>query len=509
MRRTPQADAGQLRRLAAIDLGSNSFHLLVANYENDQLQVVAKLGEKVQLAAGIDDNGNLSEDAMQRALDCLTRFVTYIEDIASPDLRIVGTNALRVAYNSHVLIERAEALLGHEIEIIAGREEARLIYLGAAHALADVYGKRLIVDIGGGSTELIIGERFEPLALESLHMGCVTYTRRFFGEGNITEKHFRQAELAALSELANIRRPYLELGWSDPIGSSGTVKAIASILNASGDSPEGLIRVDGLRALRDRVIKQKRLDKVAMEGLKEDRARVFPAGLAILCAIFEAFDLTYMRYSDGALRDGVLYDVVGRNTPEDSRLKTLYGLQRRYSVDTRQAANVASSAATAFDQVREAWQLGDVQHQFLTWGAWLHELGLAVSHSKFHRHGAYLIENSDLPGFSRPEQRALAFLALAHRRKFPHKELATQPASIRLRYARLSRLLRLAVIFNHSRPEQPIRDFTLHVEGEALHLSLSEELAERTLLLDDLRQERRYQKAAGFVLEVSQLAEAV
>lgn len=503
------ARALQPRRLAAIDLGSNSFHLLVANYQDGQLQVVAKLGEKVQLAAGLDDDGMLSEDAMQRALACLAQFAPFIEDIAPRHLRVVGTNALRAAHNSQALIERAEALLGHEIEIIAGREEARLIYLGAAHALADVHGKRLIVDIGGGSTELIIGENFEPLALESLHMGCVVYTQRFFVDGEITEQRFRRAELAALSELANIRRHYLALGWADPVGSSGTIKAVAAVLAANGDSPDELIHRDGLQALRKQLIKCKQLDKVALQGLKEDRAKVFPAGVAILCAIFEAFDLTSMRYSDGALREGVLYDLAGRNTAEDSRLQTLAGLGRRYGIETRQAENVAASATLAFEQVRDAWQLDDEQGQFLVWAAQLHEIGLAISHSQFHRHGAYLLEHSDLPGFSRPEQRALAFLVRAHRRKFPSKELESLPAGLRQRHSQLARLLRLAVILNHSRPEQPIRDFCLRADGDDLYLSLPEALAEHALLIDDLCQESDYQRAAGYRLEIDRAMASV
>ena len=493
------------RRLAAIDLGSNSFHLLVANYYEDQLQVVAKQGEKVQLAAGLDENDNLGEDAIQRALDCLARFAPFIADVPSRNLRIVGTNALRNATNSEALIHRAEALLGHEIEIIAGREEARLIYLGAAHALADVHGKRLIVDIGGGSTEFIIGERFEPLALESLHMGCVAYTKHYFGDGEITEKRFRQAELAALSELANIRRTYLELGWSDPVGSSGTIKAVAAVLAANGDSPDGLIHREGLLKLRKQLIKAKHLDKVAMEGLKADRARVFPAGVAILCAIFEAFDLDYMRYSDGALREGVLYDLAGRNTPEDSRLQALGTLQRRFGIETRQADNVDASVRRAFEQVCHTWQLDTEQQQFLSWAAQIHEVGLAVSHSQFHRHGAYLLEHADLPGFSRPEQKSLAFLVRAHRRKFPLKELEALPESLRERYSRLARLLRLAVILNHSRPEHAVVDFTLVANGDALRLVLPDSLAEHSLLINDLQQEVALQQAAGFALELEPL----
>lgn len=489
------------RRLAAIDLGSNSFHLLVANQVGGDLQVVAKQGEKVQLAAGLDDDDILDEAAMERALACLERFAPYLSDLDAGDVRIVGTNALRAAHNRQTLIDRAEALIGHPIEIIAGREEARLIYLGAAHALAEVHGRRLIVDIGGGSTEFIIGERFEPLALESLHMGCVAYTQRFFHDGTITERRFRDAELAALSELANIRRPYQALGWQDPVGSSGTIKAIAAVQAAYGDGPEDIVTRQGLMALRRRLVKCKRLDKVNMTGLKSDRARVFPAGVAILCATFEAFDLERMRYSDGALRDGVLYDLLGRNTAEDSRASALLTLRRRFDVDMRQASNVRTTAEHLCAHIADVWPLSQEQRQFLFWAAELHEIGLAISHSQFHRHGAYLLENSDLAGFSRPEQQALAFLVRAHRRKFPGKELDALPTASRPTYARLARLLRLAVALNHSRPEQPALDVRLEADGETLCVYL-DQASDQPLLMADLDQEARYQRNAGFELVI-------
>jgi exopolyphosphatase / guanosine-5'-triphosphate,3'-diphosphate pyrophosphatase len=489
------------RRLAAIDLGSNSFHLLVANYRDERLQVVARLGEKVQLAAGLDDEGLLDETTVQRALDCLARFAPFVEDIGPGHLRVVGTNALRDAANSQALIDRAEALLGCPIEIIAGREEARLIYLGAAHALAEE-GRRLIIDIGGGSTEFIIGERFEPVALESLRMGCVTFTRRFFAGGEITEKRMRRAELAALSELANIRRQYRELGWEDPVGSSGTIKAAAAVIHAAGEGPEGVVTREGLAALRERLIKCRQLDRVSMEGLKPDRAKVFPAGIAVLGAAFEAFGLERMRYADGALREGVLYDMVGRNGPEDSRLKSLANLERCYGVDTRQAANVAATAVALLDQVRDAWALDDDLARFLAWGARLHEIGLAISHSQFHRHGAYLLEHSDLAGFSRPEQRLLAFLVRAHRRKFPLREWQALPASSQPSHGRLARLLRLAVLLNHSRPEQPPGTPRLTADGETLRLQLPTG-DDPMLLVTDLEQESAYQQAAGFGLELT------
>ncbi|WP_163558093.1 exopolyphosphatase [Halomonas sp. NO4] len=494
---SPAARPG-LTRLAAIDLGSNSFHLLVANAVDGRLQVVARRGEKVQLAAGLDETGNLDAAALDRAMACLSRFAPFVSDIVPGNLRVVGTNALRDAANSEALIERAEALLGCRVEIIAGREEARLIYLGAAHSLAE-NGRRLIVDIGGGSTEFIIGERFEPLALESLQLGCVTYTRRFFADGAITEKAFHRAELAAHSELANILRPYRELGWEDPVGSSGTIKAAAAVIAAAGDAPEGVITRHGLDRLRQRLVQHKRVEKLDLTGLKADRARVFPAGVAILRAIFTAFELESMRYADGALREGVLYDMVGRNSPEDTRLKTLEALEQRYGVDPRQARHVAATATALLAQVRHTWALDDDQARFLAWAARLHEIGQAISHSQFHRHGAYLLEYSDLAGFSRLEQRRLAFLVRAHRRKFPVKEWQALPAAEQAALGRLARLLRLAVLLNHARPEQPPAVPVLSAEGEALHLC-HDAAEDPSLLHTDLEQEAEYQAAAGFTL---------
>ncbi|MBP5981569.1 MAG: exopolyphosphatase [Halomonas sp.] len=491
------------QRLAAIDLGSNSFHLLVANYQNERLQVVARLGEKVQLAAGLDEDGKLNEAAMQRALDCLGRFAPFLSDIESANLRIVGTNALRDAHNSQAFIERAEAQLGHSIEVIAGREEARLIYLGAAHALAE-NGRRLIVDIGGGSTEFIIGEKFEPKALESLRMGCITFTSRFFPDGELSEKRMRRAELAALSELAHIQRPYQRLGWEDPVGSSGTIKAAASVLIAYGDTPnEGVITCSGLKKLRERLIKCKHLDKVELDGLKPDRARVFPAGIAILSAIFEAFDLSQMRFADGALREGVLYDMAGRNSAEDTRSRTLEALQRIYDVDSRQADNVADTALRLFEQVQGAWSLTQEHRHYLQWASYVHEIGLAISHSQFHRHGAYLLEHSDLAGFSRPEQHQLAFLVRAHRRKFPLKEWQALPKAQQAHSAKLAQLLRLAVLLNHSRPESapPLPSISADEQGLTLTLPASEE---PTLFSTDIEQEQTNLQTAGLTLNVIQ-----
>ncbi|RKR04429.1 Ppx/GppA phosphatase [Kushneria sinocarnis] len=490
------------RRLAAVDLGSNSFHLLIADHVDGRLRVLDRRSDKVQLAAGLDDEGYLGEDAIERALACLERFSTLLSGIAARDMRIVGTNALRSAVNSEHFIERAQQQLGHAIEIIAGREEARLIYLGAAHALAEVHGRRLIVDIGGGSTELIIGEDFDPLALESLAMGCVSYTRRFFGDGRISERSMRRAEREALSELGNIQQPYRRLGWEDPIGTSGTIKAIAAVIEADDPGSRGMITRAGIDRLRQRLIECGSLDRIRMKGLKDDRARIFPAGVAILGAIFEALDIDRMRYASGALRDGVLLDFIGRDTPHDSRRLSVAQLESRFSIDGRQADNVARTLEQLFGQVRTAWGLSDEQATFLHWGARLHELGLTIAHSHFHKHGAYLVEHSDLAGFSTPEQRLLAWLVRAHRRRFPSRELDRFPGSERSRAARLARLLRLAVVLNHGRPDAPPAPVTLTADGDRLLLTL-EAGRHSSLVIDDLGREQAFQQSAGFDLEVT------
>ncbi|MFD2192138.1 exopolyphosphatase [Pistricoccus aurantiacus] len=511
-RPTPFLETPGLQRephlLAAIDLGSNSFHLLVAHDLEGRLQVITKRGEKVQLGSGLDEEGRLSDDAIQRALDCLAHFAPCLEGVPMDRVRIVGTNALRNAVNSQALIEPAEALLGHPIEIIAGREEARLIYLGVAHDVAETEERRLIVDIGGGSTEYIIGEGFKPLALESLDMGCVSYTRQFFDNGTsggeINAKRFRQAELSALSELAPIRPRYRALGWQDPIGASGSIKAIGAVLAASGECPEGIIEREGLEALRERLIVCGRLDRVEMAGLKADRANILPAGVAILGAIFEAFELEHMRYSDGALREGVLYDLLKRSAAETPHPAILDKLRKRYGIDGSQGDNVAACARHCLDQVQDSWRIPDEAKQLLWWAAQLHEIGQAISYHRFHRHGQYLLTHSDLSGFSLPQQRAMAFLVRAHRRRFPLQDYQALPDRERRLLGRLARLLRLAAIFHHSRPARSVSAFRLACdENDALQLTLSTELAAQALLIHDLEREIAYQDAAGFRLSVN------
>lgn len=440
--------------LAAVDLGSNSFHLAVARLDHGQLRLVTTLSEKVQLATGLDDKERLTEEAQERALACLARFAQHLQGVEPRHLRVVGTNALRVARNARAFAGRAEKILRHPLEIIAGREEARLIYVGVSQTLAG-QGRRLVVDIGGGSTEFIIGEGHEALATESLHMGCVSYTLRFFADGSISARSLDRAVTAARQEVLGLKQQYQELGWIQAVGSSGTIKAVQQVQLQMGlAGPDGRITRKGLEVIRREVLKCSHVREISLPGLKDDRKAVLPAGLAILAGVFDELDLDNMEYSDGALREGVLYDMLGRFRDEDIRESSINAMQLRYRADTAQATRVEASAAHLFRQVAGALVLSEEEGQLLGWAARVHEIGNAISHSGFHRHGAYLLRHSDMPGFSRQVQEHLALLVGNHRRKLKAEQYNEIMEAGGLTLLRLCALLRLAVLLHHSRSRE-------------------------------------------------------
>lgn len=476
--------------LAAIDMGSNSFHLAVARLDHGEVRKVASMSEKVQLAAGLDERNYLSESAMQRGLDCLSRFVARLDAVPPSRLRIVATNALRQAENSQVFIERAMQILPKPIEIIAGREEARLIYLGVSQTMAD-QGRRLVVDIGGGSTEFIIGEAFEPLHTESLQMGCVAYSQAFFADGVITSQAFERAMAAARKEVMAIAATYRETGWDNVVGSSGTIKAARQILLSQGwsDEQERLTR-RGLLKLRDQLLKYDHVDAIAFEGLRDDRKAVLPAGLAILLAVFEALDIQQMSYSDGALREGVMYDLLGRFRHEDVRDRSVQAMMARYYVDVRQSERVVQMARQLFEQVRVDLALDDEDGDLLRRAAYLHEIGLAISHGGYHRHGAYLLQHSDVPGFSQVDQARLSLLVGQHRRKLREDARAQVMRSGGLRLQALCLLLRLAVLLHHSRSDQQLPPVQLSTSGaDQWQLKITGTATDWPLLVADLQDE--------------------
>ncbi len=488
--------------LAAIDLGSNSFHMKIARIESTgRLRTVDRMREMVQLASGLDEHNVLSDETIERALGCLQRFGQRLSDVPGHNVRAVGTNTLRKARNSNEFRRQAEAVLNHQVEVISGYEEARLVYLGVAHSIQTDAQKSLVIDIGGGSTELIVGTGFTPLQKQSLYMGCVNTSRKFFADGRITKKRMREAEISALRELEWLRMDYRSAGWEQAIGSSGTIRAISNIIRQQGWH-EHMITAEALDKLSALLIELGDSKKINMDGIEPLRASVLPGGVAILKAAFSSLAISEMSVSDGALREGLLYDMLGRISDADVRNDTVVDLGERYHVGKLQAERVQACAQNLHQQVAKSWRLRDSYYEkLLTWAAHLHEIGLDISHAQYHRHGAYLIQHADLRGFSRQEQTALAALVRSHRRKF-NKDLfeAMQEKTAR-KVKRLTVLLRLAVLLNRSRSDEARPEPTLSVDEASLLLQFPPGwLEEHPLTEADLKQESGYLKSAGFKL---------
>ena len=486
--------------VASVDLGSNSFHLIVCRVQEGQLVMVDRLREMVRLAAGIDAEKNLSEEAQTRALDCLTRFGQRLRDLPHYAVRAVGTNTLRSAHNAHDFIEQAEARLGHPIEIISGVEEARLIYLGVAQSLASDHSRRLVIDIGGGSTELIIGEDFTTQYLESLHMGCVSMSQRFFTDGSISNKMLRHAEIAAQLELEPVSRRFHKKNWQVALGASGTIRAIDKVVHAAGWADHGITLVS-LEKLVSAMQEAGHINNLKLTGLDSERAPVFPGGAMILYAAFKTLGIDVMRVSDGALREGLIHDLLGRIHHEDIRTKSANAMAQRYHVDMEQAARVQATARHCLELASTSWKLDlDEYSQWLDWAATLHEIGLDISHSQYQKHGAYIIEHADLAGFSKQEQKFLAYLIISHRRKFQNKLSKTLPAHWQKAAPRLAILLRLAVLLNRSRM-QSTAEFVLSVKGKTVDITFPPDwLGSHPLTQADLEQECQHLKFAGYEL---------
>lgn len=490
--------------LAAIDLGSNSFHLAIARLDHGEVRRIDSLSEKVQLGAGFDKDKNLTLEAQARALACLARFAQRLQAIPLRYLRIVATNALRQANNSAQFIEQAEHILKKRIEIVAGREEARLIYLGVSHTLAEE-GRRLVVDIGGGSTEFIIGENFEPLATESLQMGCVAYTQRFFADGHISAKALDKAIMAARQEVMAIANAYRNLGWHSVVGSSGTIKATRQILAQNGwASDEGFITKEGLAKVREVVLACKHVSELNVVGLKDDRRAILPAGYAIIQAVFDELNLETMNYSDGALREGVLYDMLGRFSHEDIRDRSANALMARYHVDTAQARRVAQTAENFYQQLHSSLTIDEEDEDLLRRAALLHEIGLAISHSSYHKHGAYLLQYSDVAGFSQAEQERLALLVACHRRKIRNEQKVQLMSKGGTSLFNVAVILRLAALVHHSRSPMPLPDLKISSDGLHFIMQFPEGwLASHPLTAADIDEEKDYLSAWDISLVAS------
>ncbi len=478
--------------VAAIDLGSNSFHMIVARMDGQGgFTMLDQMKEMVRLRGGLSKEGRLSEEKQLEALACLRRFGDRIKHFLPENVRIAGTNTLRSMKDSHAFLDQANAALGHEIEIISGHEEARIVYLGVSHTLSNDFGKQLVIDIGGGSTEFIIGKEFEPIDLESLNMGSVSATQRFFANGKLTENNWKQANTALRLEIMPIQSAFCTGHWERAIGSSGTIKATRKIIQELQLEKFG-ISLYALHQIRDRLIAAKTIDNIHLAGLVTERIPVYAGGLAVLIAVFEALKIKSMTVSDGALREGLLYDLMGRIQHEDVRSRSVEELVQRFNIDNDQAQRVKQTAVYLFSQVYKAWDLPKKSQTLLAWAADLHEIGMSITHSKYHLHGAYILDYVDMSGFSRKEQHWLSVMVQTHRRKLKYDVFDGLPRAEKRIVKRLSILLRLSVLLHRSRIAQEI---LIKATASSAYLKLScnkEVLATRQLLLADLEREKEW-----------------
>ena len=453
--------------LAAVDLGSNSFRLSIGRVieQNGAKHIyqIDRLKETVRLAAGLNPDKTLSDEAIERAIEVLERFGERLRSFHPERVRAVATNTFRVARNVADFLPRAEAALGFPIEVIAGREEARLIYTGVSHTLPNTDEKRLVIDIGGGSTEVIIGKGDEPVLMSSLYMGCVSFSRRFFPDGYVDAHNMNMAEVAARREIEVITKPYRKMGWDAAYGSSGTAKALYAILTEGNLSSDGITR-DGLKKLKNKIIRSGQVVPQELPGIKIERAEVLLGGLAIMTAFFDEMRIDRMKTGDGALRLGVLVDLAGREQAHDRRDESVSAFMKRYHVDIKQASRVKRIALAFFDVLLPDRPAADELRHTLSWACDLHEVGMSIALNGYHKHSAYILNNADMPGFSRLDQSQLALLALAHTGKLNKVE-----GSVKRREDWIAILcLRLAVLLCRRRQDLQSVPLRVSVKGNSI-----------------------------------------
>jgi exopolyphosphatase/guanosine-5'-triphosphate,3'-diphosphate pyrophosphatase len=498
-------ETAQPEIIAAVDLGSNSFHMIVGELRHGQLAILDRIRETVRLAEGLSDRGDISPDARQRAIDCLSRFGERLREMNADSVRAAGTSTIRRAHEDRTFMVEAESALGHPIEIISGIEEARLIYNGVTHSLPPTEGLRLVMDIGGGSTELILGQAANPKALESTHMGCVSMTERFFPGGMISRAGFNKARLAAQLELRPVKAFFRGAEGVEAIGTSGTIRSTEAVARELGISESGLT-LDVVEQLIEKVLEFDSVSDIELRGLSDRRAQVWPGGLSILAELMHVLNIDELQVSDGALREGLLYDLLGRLQHEDARERTVRAMEARYQVDEQQAGRVAHTASELYVQCEKDWDISSrIAGNALDWAARLHEIGLDISHDGYQRHGAYIAEHADMPGFPRAEQRLLALLIGGQRHRINRSSLEALPDSWQETGLRLLMLLRLAVLLNRSRKETEHPPLALQVSDATMSIRFDADwLAENPLTIADLDREKDFLSQVGYELQVHQ-----
>lgn len=489
--------------LAAVDLGSNSFHMVVMRQSDAGLQVVDRVREPVRLAAGLRADKSLTAETRERALECLRRFGSVLRGIPAEQSRVLGTNTLRRLGSSSKFLREAEAALGRPLEVISGVEEARLIYGGVTHGLGSPDERRLVMDIGGGSTELIVGTGSRPQLMESVHMGCVSYTQKYFADGKISPRRLQRARMAAAAEVEFLEGVYRQAGWDVAMGASGSVRSVWRVASELGFSQDHLSR-EGVEAVAAELAKVKHIDKIRYEGLREDRRAVFVGSFTVLAGLFDALGLEQLEISDRALREGIIYDLLGRLSDDDVREQSVRQLCERFTVGAAQAGRVWGVVQHLFAAAAPDWDLDATRDPlYLRWASSLHELGLAISHAGFHKHGAYVLAKADMHGFSRRDQWLLASLVRLHRGRLAQEVTADLPPPWDQRLLKLAVLLRLAVLLCRARQDAPGPSDVALIAGEQqVHLRLSPQwLRTHPLVAADLEAEAERWLKAGWALQ--------
>lgn len=498
----PQANSDNLNYVATVDLGSNSFHMLIAIEGTEgSIRIVDRVREMIRLGAGLQEDRMLSEESQERALQCLGRFHQRLMAIPRHRVRAVGTNTLRVAKNSREFLIRAEETLGHPISIVSGHEEARLVYLGAAFGLAVSNRRRLVVDIGGGSTEIIAGQGYRPLELDSLYIGCVSLTRRFFSDRAISNERIELAGKFVRREFETIVNKYRQLGWDEVVGTSGTIRAIDKLSRDLGIKKDWISH-HGIAAIKGWLLEKG--ESNALHLISEERRPVFAGGFVILSELISEFEIARIEVSDGALREGVAYDLIDRLHDEDARFSGVRELSKFFGSDHQQTKRVENLAVKLLDQVKHVWGLEEpIYRKLIQWAAQLHEIGVGISYAHHHQHGAYIIENSDIDGFSRQAQRMLALIVGNSRQKLRFEEIEWLPQPNAKRIKRLTVILRLAITFFRGRSDVNLGRTILEARGSHLTVMIDSDWSEaHPLTVFDLQTEKDYLSSAGFNLHI-------
>lgn len=488
-------------KIAALDIGSNSFHLVVARVVAGSVQIVHRVKQKVRLADGLGTDYNLSEQAQQRGLDALRAVAESLQGFEPQNVRIVATYTLRKASNARTFIRAASKILPYPIEVISGAEEARLIYLGVAHTSHD-NGQRLVIDIGGGSTEFIIGEGFDAKLLRSLQMGCVSYTKRFFKNGEFKNKSFEKAITAVQQELEMIDKKYMLAGWKTCIGTSGTIRSIIELAQQiNSKATENCVTLDDLNKLIKLCCDAGSLHKLQLPALSEDRKPVFAAGLAVLTGIFKSLQIEEMEFSPAALREGVLYEME-ELTHQDIRQRSTESLATRYDVDIDHARRVHATTLTIYQSIKQDWNIADKECKaMLGWAALLHEVGLQINTQGVQRHSGYILQHIDLPGFNQEQQNLVATLVRFHRKKIRTHDIPEFVLHTNEVVYKLIAILRLAVLLNIKRQDDILPQMDILVKGDALQLAFPADwLAVKPIFSADLESEASYIKTLGLSL---------